>query len=986
MNQLAPRPHQALALQALHRTSAPRMQLRMACGAGKTLIGRWYAADINAQQTVVLCPSLALVAQTLREWRRSADWPFEALVVCSDPTTSAGAAERAGHEGAYTQLDIPTWAKARARVTTNPQVVSSFLASRREGRPQVIFSTYHSAPAVVAATKTTPTVFDLVVCDEAHHLAGRPRAEFRATWEISAKSWLFMTATPLIFTGASDKDVISMNDPEKFGAVAHTLTFGSAIDAGLLTDYRVFVRGSVGHNPAHVLPGCIIEAAERHGLRSLITYHGRNTKAAALAEALDGVRTPTGWTIRARHISGATPASERSATLAWLGEPSDEIRIVTNVNCLIEGVDVPSVDGVALCDPRTSTVGIVQAIGRVLRPAPGKLRGAIILPIMLPLHGDDDSALLASRFGHVWKALRALRAHDQRLASELDAAAADWARRASEDEMAGLSYRGAKRPTSRVHFELPGDIDMSRVYLRMVQQTATKNAYFYGLLLDWADHSGGRTVPWTLTWKGERLGRWAEQQRRAYQKGLLDKEQIAALESVPGWAWDRKEGVWRDSYRILKDLATQLGSLHQPPDGPSIYAGIKDATNLPLGHWVAEQRQLYRDGMLSDERAQLLEELPGWTWDGGLPDDDVAMIQALRVYCEFEKHADVPEAHLEDGLPLGRWVWAVRRRRLVGRLHPTLEEEIAAATPRTAKGEPSFAWHVAETRWRLAYSALRQYTRREGTATPPCSHRETLPDTTVGLGQWASLQRCLYRKGKLEERYIRWLEALPGWRWEAPRTRKEYGEPLDLGDHPHGTAKGIAAGCPCKECMDAARARQRQYLARRRALKDGVPAGKARRHINRLTKAGYTLAAINAVCSVPVGVLRDVGSGKADQISARHEAAVLAVTPAMCASVPTRVGSRGRVRAASSEQVPAAPTRRLLEDLASRGFGPAWVARELGYDRKVQIGHDKVLRRMAEAVADLHARVGDLVAPPTSGRRMPPPLAELLNRPRGEAA
>lgn len=306
-----------------------------------------------------------------------------------------------------------------------------------------------------------------------------------------------------------------------------------------------------------------------------------------------------------------------------------------------------------------------------------------------------------------------------------------------------------------------------------------------------------------------------------------------------------------------------------------------------------------------------------------------------------------------------------------------MQEEIAAATPRTAKGEPTFAWQVGETQWRLAYSALRQYARREGEATPAASHREELPDTTVGLGQWATLQRYKRRHGQLENRYARWLEALPGWRWEVPLTTTEYGEPLDLGDHPHGTAKGIAAGCTCPTCLDSRRAKDRRHLSRHRAINDGVPASKARRHLTRLQDAGNLLTAIQFVCEVPLGVLRGVSSGRADQISRNHEAALLAVTPAMCARVPTRAASRGRSAVSGNQMIPAGPTWALLNDLEERGFGSGWVARELGYARKLQIGRTRVLRRVADAVAELHTRTGGLTAPPTSPTQSPPPLSEL---------
>lgn len=989
-----PRPHQQAALDALAAVRAAGhtlRQVRMACGSGKTFVARWEAAAMGAQVTLVLCPSLALVAQTLREWRRAHGPAFEALVVCSDPSTSAGAAERAGHEGADGLVDAPQWARARARVTTSPAVAARFLTEREAGRPQVVFGTYHSAPVVRDAGVLAGVEFDLQVCDEAHHLAGRPRPEFTAAFDVAARSRLFMTATPVILSGAAGSTgaaggVMSMDDPEVFGKVAHTLKFGAAIAQQLLADYRVLVRGAGTGRDETAVPALLMDAIDRHGVRTLITYHGRNVHAAALAAVLDGAVTPGGWTIRARHVSGSTPAGERAAALAWLGEASTEVRIITNVNCLVEGVDVPAVDGIAFCGRRTSTVDIVQAVGRVLRPSPGKRHGWVILPIDLDDEDDTDTALLASRFGHVWKVLRALRAHDQRLGDEIDAAATAWATYAQADDendaYAGVARRRAPaRPTSRVVFELPDWVDMGAVYARMLTETRAHAAHLYGLLLAYAkDETRRMPPPFGAVWQGERLGHWCEQQLRAYRNGLLDAEQIAVMEAVPGWMWDRDMARWRDTFRLVANLAAERGTLAQPADEDSIYAGLRnhEQGRGPLGSWVAEQRQLHRDGMLPAERARMLEALTGWRWDAGLPADDVAMVQALRVFGEFNGHTDVPEAHIEDGLPLGRWVWAVRRRRLTGRLHPALAEEIDAASPRVRKGATTWNWRHNETRWRLGYSALRRYQARTGTASPPGGHRETLPDTTVGLGMWVALQRHKRRIGELDATYVQWLDAVPGWKWESPAATGEYGEPLDLGGHPHGTAKGIAAKCPCQVCVDARRAKDREFLARKRKVKNGVPAGKARRRVRSLTAKGHTLGAVHAVSGVPMGVLQGLSTGHLDEIERRHEAAVLAVTAAMCATVPTRVRSRGRTALASNAKVDAAPTRALLADLAARGFGPQWVARELGYQRHIQISNQRVLRRTADAVAELHAKVGDLTAPPQRVRRTAPPLAELL--------
>lgn len=65
---LAPRPHQRQALADLARAFQrhDRATVVMAPGAGKTMVGRWAAEQQAAQLTLVVVPSLTLVAQTLR--------------------------------------------------------------------------------------------------------------------------------------------------------------------------------------------------------------------------------------------------------------------------------------------------------------------------------------------------------------------------------------------------------------------------------------------------------------------------------------------------------------------------------------------------------------------------------------------------------------------------------------------------------------------------------------------------------------------------------------------------------------------------------------------------------------------------------------------------------------------------------------------------------------------------------------------------------
>jgi hypothetical protein len=362
------------------------------------------------------------------------------------------------------------------------------------------------------------------------------------------------------------------------------------------------------------------------------------------------------------------------------------------------------------------------------------------------------------------------------------------------------------------------------------------------------------------------------------------------------------------------------------------------------------------------------------------------MIQALREFCELEHHADVPEAHMAGRLPLGRWTYAVRRRKLTGRLHPALAEEIAAATPRNAKGEPAFRWLHTETQWRLAYSALRQFVKREGHARVPAFHVEQLPDADVQLGQWCGLQRFRKRRDELDPQYVIWLNAIAGWDWDPAGRRQDYGEKLDLGDEKwHGRAKGMAAGCHCERCVEARRASDRRAKERRDeermlSLGGAMPAGPAHRKLAKLEQAGAKRGLLADLTGVPLGVIRQVANGDTDIIARQHDAAIGAITIDMVKSVPTRDGSRGRAVSIGGERVPIGPAKAQIADLQRRGFGMSWITRELGYATTQFLGPDNsmVTRRIAEKVADLHARVGDLAAPPHGRNQKVPRLAELL--------
>ena len=522
-----PRPHQRDAIKAVLSgfKDHKRGRLVMACGTGKTLTGLWINEAVGCRRTLLLVPSISLVQQNLIEWGRHAKEDFDFLVVCSD-------------ESVASDRDDPAMryvADLGIKPTTDPKEIAAFLARRRT-RPAVVISTYQSCDRVAKAQAKAKKAFDLAICDEAHRLVGHVESKFATALDnrrIRARRRLFMTATPRYFTqkakqrGAEQEiELASMDDVEQFGPEFHVLSFHDAItaDPPLLTDYHVVVIGVTNteakawaaeaklvrtkdglETDARTLAAQIglAKAIKQYDLRRMITFHRSIRRASRFADesrrdSLPGVVSkmrpasrPSGH-LWARHVSGETAASKRASLLKELGELPDGHRgLISNCSCLGEGVDVPALDGVAFIDPKGSIVDIIQAVGRVIRLSPDKTVGTIVIPVFVDETEDAEHALEDSAFDPVWQVLKALRAHDRRLADELDQL------RTSLGKAAGGSKR-IKLP-SNIVLDVPRLLhkDFEQVfYVRAVSRVSERPALTIEQILAWADQYKETTGKW----------------------------------------------------------------------------------------------------------------------------------------------------------------------------------------------------------------------------------------------------------------------------------------------------------------------------------------------------------------------------------------------------------------------------------------------------------------------------------------------------------
>lgn len=439
-----------------------RGQLIMACGTGKTFTSLKIAEALCPKNGTVLflVPSISLLGQSLREWCEQSETPLTAFAVCSDAKVTK-------------DPDDTTLADLGFPATTSAEQLAHY-GRKLKAKPPVgltaVFSTYQSISAVHEAQAAGAFgAFDLIVCDEAHRTTGaifkdKKESEFVRVHDakfIRGAKRLYMTATPRIYGENAKKkaddefiELCSMDDEKTYGREFHHLTFAAAVKEELLTDYKVLIlavderdmreldlKDRDGDGEIDSVDQLAKIVGTWKGLNKQVfkddrQFLGDDTEPMCSAVAFSSTIADSkafaaqfnavidehfGEDERLRpaairHVDGGMNALYRSRMLQWLREarPEDGCRILSNAKCLSEGVDVPGLDAVIFLSPKNSFVEVVQAIGRVMRRAPHKKLGYVIIPVMIPMGMDASEALSTNkRFKVIWDVLSAIRSHDE---------------------------------------------------------------------------------------------------------------------------------------------------------------------------------------------------------------------------------------------------------------------------------------------------------------------------------------------------------------------------------------------------------------------------------------------------------------------------------------------------------------------------------------------------------------------------------------------
>lgn len=312
---------------------------------------------------------------------------------------------------------------------------------------------------------------------------------------IKSKKRIYMTATPRVYgdsakAKAEEGGIVlyNMDNEDQYGKTLHTLSFSEAVKRGILVDYKVIVltvsedhisknlqkvladeNNSLRVDDAAKIVGCwralskqdtqadleldpepmkravafcqvieINKGAKTHKVSSkniagMFQKVVDEYRAALIKENPEHEDAVSRLICEAAHVDGGMNAAQKEAKLDWLKEdlPENTCRVLSNVRCLSEGVDVPALDAVLFLTPRNSQVDVVQSVGRVMRKPKdsNKKLGYVILPVVIPTGMTPEEALNDNKsYKIVWEVLQALRSHDDRfdaMINKLDLAGQD---------------------------------------------------------------------------------------------------------------------------------------------------------------------------------------------------------------------------------------------------------------------------------------------------------------------------------------------------------------------------------------------------------------------------------------------------------------------------------------------------------------------------------------------------------------------------------
>ncbi|MCX5173994.1 DEAD/DEAH box helicase [Streptomyces virginiae] len=823
------RPHQEEAVEAIVRgldippgKRIPEAGLRAtvvaACGTGKTVMAAAAALRLARHgRVLVLLPTLDLLTQTVREWRLGGH-TGPAVAVCSledDPqlwqlgvrtTTSApqlGLWHGRGQVTVYaTYASLPVLAEAHEGLYGLPMDVFDLVvvdeAHRTSGSAGKAWADVHRQEVIPAMRRLYMTATPRVWMERPPRTRAQEREAEEARRLAEEDEREEAEAEGRVYVGRPRWDRLpkelacSMDDEKVFGPVVYELSLADAISRGLLAKYQIVVaeltdpvvtpdrlagveryEEQLRGERLAAMQTALLETMAAHGLQTTITFHHRTIEAEAFAAGLPRVAARLHQVDPGRHpervwsgwLCGEHEGAHRQSVLADFGRRAGRA-VLSNCKVLGEGVDIRSVDSVALVDPKGSAVDIVQAIGRALRQHPGQGKTAtLIVPVFLGADEKPEDMLSSNSYRPLIRVLEGLRAHDEKAVEMLAVPQENQKRAVNPSVPVGKApEEGEEESRLLLRFATPRDPALIAKWITYQVINTERQDWRRGAeaAMRYEQREGDLEVPYEHVEAAGAfpLGRWLSDQRRTFRAGAMTGERAAELEEL-GIAWDTADARFE----------TNLGAARAYHELHGTLAASRGATilDIAIGQWLTNIRRpggLGNDPDRAQRRAAQLAAIdPDWNPGtlGWTVDWQRHYTYLTQLLASGARPAAIVPGVTRHGEDVGRWLASQRRN--WDRLGEEQQRRLATlgvkkappARKAAAKTTSASGPRTGGKAFQRGLEALQQYIAREG-ALPGRAHVEHLPDGPHRTGIWLANQK--QRREKLHPDQLTALRAL----------------------------------------------------------------------------------------------------------------------------------------------------------------------------------------------------------------------------------
>jgi superfamily II DNA or RNA helicase len=736
----------------IHFENNDRGYIEMACGTGKTLASYWINNRMNNRLTIIAVPSLQLLSQffndfslqVLREKNR-----HQFILVGSDADVSEDYDEKFTNNGLLVDVDVN---KIKQEIEF---IIKKYKIDDIERHKLVIITTYQSSDKVIDVLNQMKITPDLCILDEAHKTVGDKNKQFSLLLDdknLKINKRLFMTATPKMFDGdIENENILSMDDEEWYGKQICLYNTYDAIKNSHLSDYQIvtmytdneYINKIIEKNKyvkdveletseSHYVACAImlLNAMKEGECTHLVTYHNSIKKAERFQKILESLKVYYDDT-ELFTMNGKMNMNIRENIIDGFKESKKTI--LTSARVLNEGVNIPIIDGVCFIDPRTSTIDIVQCIGRALRLYKDKKIAKVFVPTLIENINEIDEN---KTFGNIIRIIKSM--------SNTDTGINDYFVIRKEGSVVNRqlikhkNYLSVEKVGENIDIEEWIDsIDMK------IWSKTDGFEYMYQKIKEWIDKNNKIPSKMSKNQREKQLGNWSSDKRKAYKINKLSEDKIKKLEKLNGWFWKLDDPF----DKIYDELKKWIDENHRIPSMMS-----KNRQEKQLGSWSSDKRHDKKEGKLVDDKIKRLEKISEWYWE--LDDPFNESYNKLKGWIEENKKIPSQTSKNEQEKQLGIWCNSKRQNKKNGKL---TEDKIK-------KLEELDEWY-----WELndlfddKYNELKKWIGKNKKLPSMMSKDEQEKQ----IGSWCCSRRRDKKKNRLSENKIKKLEKLDGWYWDS---------------------------------------------------------------------------------------------------------------------------------------------------------------------------------------------------------------------------